>query len=220
MRDRAAKQALYDAFARIGKALSSGRRNEILDVLANGERSVESLAEEVGLSVANTSRHLQILRSAGLVSGRREGTFVRYRLADPEVLDFWRRLQDVAGRRLAEVERLARAYLGPDELEPVTKEELMRRLRAGEEIVVVDVRPSSEYEAGHIAGAVSIPLEELKRRLRELPRDREVVAYCRGRYCAFATSAVSELRRRGFDARRLKEGLPDWAAAGLPVEED
>jgi rhodanese-related sulfurtransferase len=218
MGDRAAKTALFDEFARAAKALASGRRIELLDVLANGERTVEALAGEVGLSVANTSQHLQILRQAGLVSSRREGTSVHYRLAAPEVFELWRTLRTLAASRLAEVERLAAAYLGSrDELQPVTREELTRRLQDGDNLVVLDVRPAAEYAAGHLPGAVSIPVAELRRRLAELPVDREIVAYCRGPYCAFAHEAVSVLRDEGFAARRLEDGLPEWQAAGLAV---
>jgi rhodanese-related sulfurtransferase len=218
MGDRAAKTALFDEFAREAKALASGRRIELVDVLANGERTVEALAGEVGLSVANTSQHLQILRQAGLVNRRREGTSVHYRLAGPEVFELWRTLRTLAASRLAEVERLAAAYLGSrDELQPVTREELTRRLQDGDDLVVLDVRPAAEYAAGHLPGAVSIPVGELRRRLAELPGDREVVAYCRGPYCAFAHEAVALLRQEGFAARRLEDGLPEWQAAGLAV---
>jgi len=217
MGNRAAKTALFDAFARAAKALASGRRIELLDVLANGERTVEALAGEVDLSVANTSQHLQILRQAGLISSRREGTSVHYRLAGPEVFELWRTLRSLAASRLAEVERLAAAYLGSrDELEPVTREELARRLQDGD-LVVLDVRPATEYAAGHLPGAVSIPVGELRRRLAELPADREIVAYCRGPYCAFAHEAVGLLREEGYAARRLEDGLPEWQAAGLAV---
>jgi rhodanese-related sulfurtransferase len=218
MGDRAAKTALFDEFARAAKALASGRRIELLDVLANGERTVEVLAGEVGLTVANTSQHLQILRQAGLVSSRREGTSIHYRLAAPEVFELWRTLRTLAASRLAEVERLAAAYLGSrDELQPVTREELTRRLQDGDNLVVLDVRPAAEYAASHLPGAVSIPVAELRRRLAELPVDREIVAYCRGPYCAFAHEAVSVLRDEGFAARRLEDGLPEWQAAGLAV---
>jgi rhodanese-related sulfurtransferase len=217
MGNRAAKTALFDAFARAAKALASGRRIELLDVLANGERTVEALAGEVGLSVANTSQHLQILRQAGLVSSRREGTSVHYRLAAPEVFELWRTLRSLAASRLAEIERLTAAYLGSrDELQPVTREELTRRLQ-DDDLVVLDVRPATEYAAGHLPGAVSIPVGELRRRLAELPGDREIVAYCRGPYCAFAHEAVAMLRQEGFAARRLEDGLPEWQAAGLAV---
>jgi len=218
MGDRAAKTALFDEFARAAKALASGRRIELLDVLANGERTVEALAGEVGLSVANTSQHLQILRRAGLITGRRHGTSVHYRLAAPEVFELWRALRTLAASRLAEVERLAAAYLGTrDQLEPVTREELARRLEDGDHLVVLDVRPAAEYAAGHLPEAVSIPIGELRRRLAELPGDREIVAYCRGPYCAFAHNAVGLLREAGFSARRLEDGLPEWQAAGLAV---
>ena len=218
MGDRAAKTALFDEFARAAKALASGRRIELLDVLANGERTVEALAGEVGLTVANTSQHLQVLRQAGLVTTRREGTSVHYRLAGPEVFELWRTLRSLAASRLAEVERLAAAYLGDrDDLEPVTREELARRLQDDEDLVVLDVRPAPEHAAGHLPGAVSIPVEELRRRMAELPRDREIVAYCRGPYCAFAHEAVAVLGAEGFTARRLEDGLPEWQAAGLAV---
>ena len=218
MRNRGAKAALFDGFALIGRALASGRRIELLDVLANGERTVEALAGEVDLSVANTSQHLQVLRRAGLVATRREGTSVHYRLASPEVFELWRALRTLAAARLAEVERLAAAYLGArDELEPVTQAELARRLQNGDSLVVLDVRPAAEHAAGHLPGAVSIPVGELRRRLAELPRDREIVAYCRGPYCAFAHDAVAVLREQGFSARRLEDGLPEWQAAGLAV---
>jgi rhodanese-related sulfurtransferase/predicted transcriptional regulator len=218
MADRAAKQALFDGFARVGKALASGRRIELLDVLANGERTVEALARQLGLSVANTSQHLQVLRQAGLVATRREGTSVHYRLATPEVFELWRALRTLASSRLAEVERLAAAYLGArDELEPITRQELARRLEDGDELVVLDVRPTEEHAAGHLPGAVSIPLAELRRRLAELPRDRQIVAYCRGPFCAFAHEAIAVLTDAGLTARRLEDGLPEWAAAGLAV---
>ena len=218
MANRAAKTALFDEFARVGKALASGRRMELLDVLANGERTVEVLAGEGGLSVANASQHLQVLRRAGLVATRREGTSVHYRLAGPEVFELWRALRTLAASRLAEVERLAATYLGArNELEPVTRQELARRLQQGEELVVLDVRPAEEYAAGHLPGAVSIPISELRRRLAELPRDREIVAYCRGPFCAFAHDAVQVLADAGLTARRLEDGLPEWQAAGLPV---
>jgi len=215
---RVAKTALFDEFGRVGKALASGRRIELLDVLANGERTVEALAGEVGLSVANTSQHLQVLRQAGLVTGRRAGTSIFYRLAAPEVFQLWQALRTLAGARLAEVERLAAAYLGArEELEPVTRQELARRLEDGDPLVVLDVRPAAEHAAGHLPGAVSIPVDELQRRLAELPADREIVAYCRGPYCAFAHEAVAVLREAGFAARRLEDGLPEWQAAGLAV---
>jgi rhodanese-related sulfurtransferase len=216
--DRPAKTALFDEFARVGKALGSGRRVELLDVLANGERTVEGVAHEVGLSPANASQHLQTLRQAGLVTTRREGNSIHYRLAAPEVFGLWRVLRTLAAARLAEVGQLAAAYLGArGELEPVSRQELARRLQEGDGLVVLDVRPAAEHAAGHLPRAVSIPLAELRRRLAELPRDREIVAYCRGPYCAFAHEAVTVLAEAGFAARRLEEGLPEWQAAGLPV---
>jgi rhodanese-related sulfurtransferase len=218
MADRVAKTALFDEFARAAKALASGRRLELLDVLANGERTVDALAGEVALSLANTSQHLQVLRQVGLVTSRREGTSVWYRLAAPEVFELWRALRALASARVAEVERLAAAYLGArDQLEPVTREELARRLQDGDPPMVLDVRPAAEHAAGHLPGAVSIPIGELRRRLAELPADREIVAYCRGPYCAFAHDAVAVLREEGFMARRLEDGLPEWEAAGLAV---
>jgi rhodanese-related sulfurtransferase/DNA-binding HxlR family transcriptional regulator len=214
----AAKGALFDEFARLGQALGNGRRLEILDVLANGERSVERLAAETGLSIANASQHLQVLRAAGLVRRRREGNRILYELGDPMVFELWRNLRSVAAQRQAEVRQLADAYLGArDTLEPVTRAELRRRLKRRDDVVVLDVRPADEFAAGHLPTAVSIPLSELRRRLHDLPRDREIVAYCRGPYCAFAHRAIRTLRQAGFRARRLEDGLPEWRASGLPV---
>jgi rhodanese-related sulfurtransferase/DNA-binding transcriptional ArsR family regulator len=216
--DRQAKRALFDGFAKVGKAVSSGRRVEILDVLANGERSVEGLATQVGLSVANTSQHLQVLREAGLVSGRREGTSIHYRLASAEVFGFLRALRAIAASRVAEVDRLADAYLGRRDPEPaMTRKELAARLRRGDDLVVIDVRPEEEYAAGHLPGALSIPIAELAKRIRELPKNKEIVTYCRGRYCAYSHVAVDLLRKRGFRASRLEEGLPEWEAEDRPV---
>src|SRR2546429_4371589 len=219
MADHRLKTELFDQFARIGAALASGRRIEILDVLANGERGVETLAKEVELSVANTSRHLQVLKEAGLVVNRREGTSILYRLATPEVYWLWASLRSLATNRLAEVERLVSAYLGSrDELEPVTRQDLRRRLGAGEDLLILDVRPRDEFRAGHLPGAISIPLGELLRRLDQLSQDRQVVAYCRGPYCAFSPEAVALLRSRGFEARRLEDGLPELAGARRPTQ--
>jgi rhodanese-related sulfurtransferase/DNA-binding transcriptional ArsR family regulator len=213
-----AKTALFDEFAHLAQALANGRRLEIVDVLANGERTVEGLASETSLSVANTSQHLQVLREVGLVRRRRDGNRIHYALRDSEVFDLWRNLRGVAAQHRAEVGQLADAYLGArDSLEPVTRSELLRRLKRGEELLVLDVRPAEEYAAGHLPSAISIPLAELRRRLRELPRDKEVVAYCRGPYCAFAHKAARVLRQAGFRVRRLEDGLPEWKAAGLPV---
>src|SRR5438309_4147000 len=215
---RGDKTALFDGFARLAQALANGRRLEIVDVLANRERTVERLAAETGRSVANASQHLQVLREVGLVRRRRDGTRIYYELRDAEVFDMWRNLRNVAAQHRAEISQLAEAYLGArDSLEPVTRAELLRRLQRGEDVVVLDVRPTEEFAAGHLPPALSIPLAELRRRLRELPRDKEVVAYCRGPYCAFAHKAVRILQQAGFRARRLEDGLPEWRAAGLPV---
>lgn len=215
---RAAKSALFDEFARLGQALANGRRLEILDVLANGERTVERLASEAGLSVANASQHLQVLREGGLVRRRRDGTRIHYELADPVVFDLWRNLRTVAAQRQADVGQLAEAYLGArDTLEPVTRAELLRRLKRHDDLVILDVRPAEEYAAGHLPTAVSVPLAELRRRLRDLPRQKDIVAYCRGPYCAFAHKAIRVLHQAGFRARRLEDGLPEWKAAGLPI---
>lgn len=219
MPDRAAKVELFDQFARVAGALASGRRAEMVDVLANGERTVEELSRQVGLSIANTSQHLQILKEAGLVASTRDGTRVRYRLASPAVYRFWVALRSLTAERAPGIERLVEAYLGSsDELEPIGREELMVRLRRREPLVLVDVRPVEEYNSGHLPSARSIPHDELEKRWRELPRRREIVAYCRGPYCAFAPQAVRILRRHGFRARRLVDGLPEWQAAGLHVE--
>src|SRR5437870_5083415 len=215
MPDRGVKVELFDQFARVAKAVASGRRVEIVDVLTNGDRTVEELARQVGLSTANASQHLQVLKEAGLVAAEREGTRVRYRLASPAVYQFWVGLRSLAAERLPGVQGLVEAYLGSREgLEALGGDELLARLRSGEPLVVVDVRPAEEYQAAHVAGAVSIPLAELEQRLRELPREREVVAYCRGPYCAFAPEAVRTLRGHGYSARYLSEGLPEWADGG------
>lgn len=215
----ALKVELFDQFARVAQAVASGRRVEIVDVLANGERSVEELSRQVAMSVANTSRHLQVLKDAGLVAATRDGTRVRYRLASPAVYRFWVALRSLAAERLPGVQGLVEAYLGSREgLEAISGDELLARLKAGEPLVVVDVRPTEEYQAAHVAGAMSIPLAELKRRLRELPGEREVVAYCRGPYCAFAPEAVRILREHGYAARYLTDGLPEWADAGRGIE--
>ena len=219
MANRVAKQALFDEFARVAKALASGRRAEVVDLLANGERSVESIASEIEMSVANASQHLQVLRRAGLVSSRRQGTSIFYRLASPDVVKLWRSLQGVASDRVAEVDRLARVYTGDlNGVELLTKEELAKRLRRKDDLLVLDVRPEQEYAAGHVPGAVSIPVPELKRRLKELPKSKEIVAYCRGSFCAFAPEAARYLDKKGFRTYILDAGLPDWEAAGLPVE--
>lgn len=215
---RSFKDTLYDQFARVGKAMASRRRLELLDVLAQSERTVEELARETGMTVANASQHLQVLRRARLIETRQEGTHVFYRLADECVFGLVQALREVAEARLAEIEQITREYLGDREhLEPVRMPELFDRLRK-KEVVVLDVRPPEEYESGHIAGARSIPIGELEARLGEIPVNAEIVAYCRGPYCVFADEAVAHLHRHGRLARRMDLGFPDWQAAGLPVE--
>ncbi len=217
MGDRAAKDALYDGFSVVAKALANGRRAEIVDVLSQGERSVEELAAEIGQSVANTSQHLRHLAGAGLVSARRDGNRVFYAPTSPQVTHLWTALRAVAADHVAQIDRLAAAYLGDrDGLETITRDELARRLRTGE-VVVLDVRPAAEYRAGHILGARSVPMAVLHAELDRLPADQDVVAYCRGPYCVYADDAVRELRRRGRPARRLEDGYPEWADAGLPT---
>ena len=217
MADRDAKDALFDAFAEMAKALASGRRAEIVDVLAQGERSVEELASEISQSVANTSHHLRALARAGLVTTRRDGNRIFYALASERVAELWSALRDAAADHVAGLDRLAAAYLGErDGVEVVNRGELAARLRRGE-VIVLDVRPGPEYEAGHIRGARSVPVTELRRHLRVFPKDAEVVAYCRGPYCVYADEAVRLLHKRGFQARRLEDGFPEWKRAGLPV---
>lgn len=217
MADRAAKDALFDAFAAVGKALSNGRRVEIVDVLAQGERSVEEVAGEIDQSVANTSQHLRALARVGLLASRRDGNRIVYRLASDKVVELWTLVREVAAEHLAGLDRLAGAYLGDRTgLPTVRREDLARDLGNGA-LVVVDVRPPAEFAAGHIPGARSVPPAELARHLRSLPKDGEVVAYCRGPYCAYADEAVRLLRRRGRRAARLEDGFPEWRRAGLPV---
>lgn len=212
-----AAAALHEQFARIGKALASARRLELLDLLCQGERSVEALARATGMSVTNTSQHLHVLRGARLVDARKDGTRVIYRVADDGVSRFFIALRDLAHARLAEVELLVRRYFEDrGQLEPVSRAELLERAKR-HDVVVLDVRPAAEYASGHVAGAVSIPLEQLEHRLGSLPRDAEIVAYCRGPYCLLAPRAVELLRERGFRARRLEDGFPEWRLAGLPV---
>src|SRR6059058_136135 len=218
MASGAAKAALFDAFASAAQALGSGRRAEIVDLLAQGERSVEEIANEISQSVANTSQHLHVLARAGLVRSRREGTRVFYRLASDRVGDLWAAVRDVAVRHVAEVSVLADEYLGErDGVEQLSAAELEQRLARGD-VVVLDVRPEPEYRAGHIAGARSAPLPALEDVAAALPRRREVVAYCRGPYCVYADDAVRLLQARGLKARRLDVGYPEWRRAGLPVE--
>lgn len=217
MAHRDFKDPLYGHFARIGHALASPRRVELLDLLAQGEKTVELLAEQAAMTVKNASAHLRVLREARLVETRREGTFVHYRLAGDDVVELLRSLQTVARDRLAEVEQITDLYLTRrDQLEPVTVRELRRLVREGL-VTVLDARPREEYEAGHIPGALSVPVAELQRRLSEIPKDREVVAYCRGPYCVYSLEAVTLLREHGYQARRAEEGLPEWRTSGLPV---
>jgi rhodanese-related sulfurtransferase len=215
--NKEAKAALFDGLASVAQALGSGRRAEIVDLLAQGERSVDEIAGEIGQSVANTSQHLQVLARSGLVRSRREGTRVIYRLASDQVAELWASVQSVAVRHLAEVSVLAEDYLGVrDGVEHVSAAELEDRLARGR-VVVLDVRPEREYASGHIAGARSIPIGELEGAVARLPRSREIVAYCRGPYCVYADDAVRLLRARGLSARRLDVGFPEWRREGRPV---
>ena len=211
------KDRLYGQFARIGKALSSPHRLEILELLAQSERTVDSLATEIGLSLANTSQHLQALRQAALVDSRKDGLFVYYRLAGAEVFELSKVLRTVAEGRLAELERLVREHFGDrEDAEAVPMAELLKRARS-KQVVILDTRPASEYVAGHIPGAISVPVDDLQRRLQQLTKGKEYVAYCRGPYCVYADRAVELLRANGRRARRLLDGFPEWRAAGLPV---
>lgn len=215
---RSFKDRLYGQLARVGKALANPHRLELLELLAQGERTVDSLASETGMSIASASQHLQALREGGLVESRKQGLFVHYRLADPAVFELSRALRIVAERRLAEVERVVREHFGDrSDPEPVGMQELLERVQSGK-VVVIDTRPPGEYAAGHIAGAVSIPIDELQERLRQLPKGKDYVAYCRGPYCAYADRAVELLRANGRRARRLDQGFPEWKAAALPIE--
>ncbi len=212
------KKQLYAQFARLGKALSSGHRLELLEYLAQSERTVDALSKLTGLSMANTSQHLQLLRQTGLVSTRREGLYVHYRLADPQIIVLMNLMQQLGEKQMAEVERLIASYLTKkDQLEPIPRMELLHRVRDGM-VTILDVRPNEEYAAGHVPGALNVPLKELEQQLETLPRDQEVVAYCRGPYCILAFEAVARLREKGFKARRLEDGFPEWQHAGLPVE--
>ena len=214
------KQALFEHLAAIARALGHGARLELLDFLAQGERSVEDLARVAGLSIANTSKHLQQLKAAGLVAARRDGKHIRYTLGDERVLDAVAALRAIAQAHLGAVEDLVASYLkGRDALEPLPAEDLLERVRDGL-VTVLDVRPPEEYAQGHVAGALNVPLDRLQERLKDLPPDREVVAYCRGPWCVLSFEAVARLREAGFDARRLQDGLPEWRRAGLPVVSD
>lgn len=217
MNGREAKDRLYDQFARTAKAVASPRRFELLELLAQGERSVESLAEATGMEVANTSAHLQTLRRAQLVETRKEGTRVLYRLAGDEVAVFMVALRDLARSRLSDVKQVVQDYfVARDELEPLSRAELVDRAGRGD-VVILDVRPREEFLAGHIPGALSVPLDDLDAALARLPKRTQVVAYCRGPYCVLAPQAIERLRAEGFKARRLIEGMPEWRLAGLPV---
>lgn len=217
MGDRVAKDAMFDAFADVAKAVGNGRRSELIDVLVQGERFVDELAVEIGQSVANTSFHLRVLAASGLVTTRRDGTRIYYRVASDRVMDLWVAMRDVATAHHRQLDELAAAYLGDrSRLEEIDRGELVRRLADGD-VVVVDVRPAAEYAAGHIAGARSIPIDGLARHVRSLPKGVVIVAYCRGPYCVLADDAVRLLRRRGRSARRLEDGFPEWRAEALPV---
>jgi DNA-binding transcriptional ArsR family regulator/rhodanese-related sulfurtransferase len=218
MDHRAFKTEINEQFARITKAIANPHRLELVDLLAQGERSVEELAKETALSVANASQHLQALREAHLITARKEGLRVYYRLADPTVFPLVQIIRQIAERQLAEVERIVNTYLTERKaMEPVTLNELMTRLREPG-LVILDVRPTLEYAQGHIAGARSIPIDELQQRLHELPQDQEIVAYCRGTYCVFADEAVELLTAEGYQVRRMQLGYPDWVLAQLPIE--
>lgn len=211
------KKALYEQLARLGKAVASPARLQLLDLLCQGPRTVESLAREADLTLANASQHLRVLHAARLVEAEKAGLFVTYRLADESVSGFFQDMRSLGERRLAEVDLILRQFReAPDSLEPVGKKTLARRIRAGE-VILIDVRPEEEYRAAHISGAVSVPLKELKARLSQLPRGKEIVAYCRGPYCVLAAEAVRLLRAKGFRASRLEDGVPEWRAQGLPV---
>ncbi|HKY22970.1 MAG TPA: metalloregulator ArsR/SmtB family transcription factor [Vicinamibacterales bacterium] len=212
------KDRLYGQFARLGKALASPQRLELLDLLAQSERTVESLAAEIGSSTANTSQHLQVLRRASMVDTRKDGLFVHYRLADASVLQLCAALRTVAERQYADLDRIVRDHFGDrSDPEPVQMDELLRRARKGD-VVILDTRPAREYAAGHLAGAISMPIDELHRRLRNLPKAKPYVAYCRGPYCVYADQAVTALRQTGRRAQRLAGGFPEWRSAGLPIE--
>ena len=218
MDHRPIKAALYTQFARIGKALASDKRLEILDLLAQGARPVDAIARETALTVGNTSAHLKVLRLARLVDSGKKGQQVFYRLAHEDVFGLLRNLETLGRKQLAEVDQIAQLYYeSRDELEPVSAAELQRRLE-NDQVLLVDIRPKEEYEGGHIPGAISVPPDEIDERLAKLPRDQEIVAYCRGEYCLFSLDAVTHLRAKGYRARRLAVGLPDWRAEGLPVE--
>ncbi|MGD9290965.1 MAG: metalloregulator ArsR/SmtB family transcription factor [Desulfobacterales bacterium] len=212
------KDAIYEQFSRIGKAVSSPKRLELLDLICQSEKTVETLSRESGLTVANTSQHLQTLKAARLIEAEKDGLYVKYRLADEMVCEFFRSMRILAENRLAEVDMIKRRFLeGREGMEPVNREDLLKRVVEGG-VTVLDVRPADEYRTGHIPGALSVPLGHLKEILSQLPKDQEIVAYCRGPYCVLAVHAVELLREKGFKAIRLEESVQDWRAMGLPVE--
>ncbi len=216
-KERKFKDNIYDQFARIGKAIASSKRLEILDLLCNASRTVEAIAKETGMSVANASRHLQVLRTARLIHSEKMGQHVRYRLADKHVCDFYKSMMTLAENRLAEIDQFTRDYLaGKEDLEAVDEKTLLERVR-NNEVIVLDVRPGEEYKAGHLSGALSIPLKEIEERLSQLPRDRDIIAYCRGPYCVLSVKAIEMLRQKGFHAMRIKESVTDFARLGFPV---
>ncbi|MCP4301779.1 MAG: metalloregulator ArsR/SmtB family transcription factor [Gammaproteobacteria bacterium] len=218
MHHQGPKYHLFEQFAQIAKALSHPHKLELLELLAQGERNVDALANVAGLSVANTSRHLQQLRRAGLIASRKEGLYVFYRIAGDDVIDLLRSLRRTGQRHMSEVNEVVIGYFNDrDSLEPISRKELLRRSKDGM-VTVLDVRPSEEYEVGHIPGALNVPLDEIKKQLARLPKEQEIIAYCRGEYCVLAFEAVAALRKKGFATRRLEEGFPEWKAAGLPVE--
>ena len=218
MQNQGPKHRLNEQFAEVAKALSHANKLELLELLAQGERSVEALANVAGLTVANTSRHLQQLRRAGLIAARKEGLYVFYRVAGDDVIDLLRSLRRTGQRHISDVNEIVVGYFNDrDSLEAVSRKELLKRSKDGL-VTVLDVRPSEEYKVGHIPGALNVPLDEIEQHLANLPKEQEVIAYCRGEYCVLAFEAVAALRKKGFSARRLEEGYPEWKAAGLPVE--
>ena len=220
MPGKSSKHILFEQFAEVAKALSHAHRLELLELLAQGERSVEALAKVAGLTVANTSRHLQYLRRAGLVASRKEGLYVFYRVAGDDVIELLGSLRRTSERHINAVNQVVSGYFNErDSLEALSREDLLQRSKDGL-VTVLDVRPSEEYRSGHIPGAINVPLEEIEKRLGGLPKDQEIIAYCRGPYCVLAFEAVAALRKKGFEARRLEEGYPEWKAAGLPVESE
>jgi len=213
------KHDLFEQFARVGKALSNGNRLELLEFLAQGERSVEELSKIASLTVANTSQHLQQLRQSGLVTARKEGLKVFYRISGDDIVNLLDALRVVAESHIADVERLVNTYLTvKDALEPIQRPELLQRVKDGL-VTVIDVRPSDEFAAGHVPGAINIPLDELEKRMAELGKDKEIIAYCRGPHCVLAFDAVAKLREKGLTARRLEDGFPEWKLSGLPIDE-